>query len=175
MLPAAKFRASVVDATFDYSPNKGTPFVRLTFAVVDEGEHFDQRCDWYGYLPQPADSSDEAVAKSTKAAERVAKALATVGYQGDDPEEFRHGDVTLLCPNVVAITVEHEEFNGRTKAKVAWINPVGSELPTEKKSAFKDSMKAAFAAARADMGAPAKPVQRPAPKPAAAAQDEIPF
>lgn len=175
MLNPGKYRAQAVGTYFGYSTAKGTPYVEVTFAVVDEGPHFGEKIEWQGWLPQPVDSSDAAAEKAAKQAERVAKTLVTLGYTGDDPEEFGAGDAAVLCPNVVSIDVQAESFNGRDRVKVAWINPVGSALADDAKSAFKASMKASFAAARASAGVPTTPRPVPRPTPTADHSNEIPF
>jgi hypothetical protein len=175
MIPIGKYRANVVACSYGVSATKGTPYVQLVFGIIDDAGLEGERVDWFGWLSQPADSSDEQAAKCQAQAERVAKSLVTCGYGGDDPEEFASGDVAMV-PSVVSIDVQHEEFNGKTRPRVAWINPVGQALPDEKAAALKAAMKSAFGAARAEAGVPSRPTQRqvPAAAPAAAA-DNIPF
>ncbi len=177
MIPIGKYKAQVVACSYGISPNKGTPYVQLVFSVLEDAELEGDRVDWFGWLSQPVDSSDEQLAKSAAQAERVAKSLVTCGYGGDDPEDFASGDAGLV-PSIVQIDVQHEEFQGKTKAKVAWINAVGQPLADDKKASLRAAMKNAFGAARAEAGAPAKPTQRQVPSAAApppAVQDSIPF
>jgi hypothetical protein len=153
MIPEGKYKAKAIKGTFDYSNAKGTPYVGVTFEIVDDGPSNGFDVAWYGYLTE-------------KTEQNVSKALVALGFSGSDPEEFRTGKIENLAPNLVNIIIEHESYNGHTRERVAWVKPVGAD--PVKDAGFKGRMAAALAAARAESKAAPRPVQ-------ASLEDEIPF
>lgn len=151
MLPIGTYRVKAVASGIDVSNTKSTPFVRVTFRVL-EGPELAQEVDWIAYV-------------TPKTEERVAKDMRTLGFEGNELEVLHHRneqEVAQLLPNVVSIVVEHEEWQGSLRERVKWINP-------EKREAGSGSlfagMKAAFAAL--DQGAKKKPAGGAIPRPAA--------
>jgi len=55
-----------------------------------------------------------------KAAEYTLEKIAAMGYTGGDLPELHDG--TVLRGNIVQITVEHDTWNDKTTAKVAFVN-----------------------------------------------------
>jgi hypothetical protein len=89
---------------FGHSKEKGTPQVSVTLEVL-RGPHAGQRISWMGFF---TDSTEE----------RTLKALRVCGFDGDDLDKF----ADQRPSNEVQIVVEHEEYKGVVRAKVAWIN-----------------------------------------------------
>jgi hypothetical protein len=58
-----------------------------------------------------------------KAAQHTVKKIRNIGYQGDNIEQLNDGVSMrgMLC----SIVVEHEEYDGKTRAKVAFVNRLG--------------------------------------------------
>jgi hypothetical protein len=80
--------------------------------------------------------------KSDKSRDYAVKALMTVGFTGTDWAEFN--GVGCLDGREVMITVENETYNGKTRAKVKWINPIHEVMSPDEVRA-KVSDKALFA------------------------------
>lgn len=112
MHPAGDFRAQILDHGFSESTT-GTP----QFTTVFETEH--GRITGFFAL-------------TDKAAEHTLKKIRAMGYEGDDLSDLEDGDVLRGC--YCTIQVVHEPYNGRTTAKVGFVNPDGWE-PGIKKSA----------------------------------------
>lgn len=103
--------------------SKGTPCVEVVLQDIESLA----RITYFGYL------SDAAL-------EYTLKSLETMGW---NPHEH-DGRITslngteLLVGNVVQIVVEEEEFEGKLRPKVKWINPSGGGIvgdPMEEKEA----------------------------------------
>jgi len=160
------YKAKAIASGVGVSNAKGTPYVRVTFRLIDSGEEI----DWTGYVPNEA------------AQERLAKDLLTLGYKGNDPEELDGLDeerAGAFLPATVSLKIEDEEWQGNVRSRVRFINPEKRERDAGK-SLFGD-MRAAFAAQRGPAGAAAPPKAngKPAPiaRPAAPEPDtdDLPF
>jgi hypothetical protein len=95
---------------FAESGEKKTPYI-LVPVVISEGDHKGEVGYYQGWL------SDNAFDNT------IARLAEVFGFNGDLPALY-DGKVSLqgLPCN---ITVELEEFKGKKKYKVAWLNPVG--------------------------------------------------
>jgi len=60
-----------------------------------------------------------------KAAEYTIEKLNNMGFNGRSLEGLQDGK--CICGNKCVITVAHEEYNGKTSAKVKYVNPEGYE------------------------------------------------
>lgn len=160
------YKAKAIASGIGVSNSKGTPYVRVTFRLIDSGSEI----DWFGYVPNEA------------AQERLVKDLVTMGYKGTNPEELDNLDeesVGAFLPATVSLKIEDEEWQGNTRSRVRFVNPERREAEPGK-SLFGD-MRAAFAAARPG-GAPAAPKANGKPSPIARPapvsdpdEDSIPF
>lgn len=101
---------------FGESGQKRTPLVTVAFKIL-RGPEAGRRISWYGYFPG---NNDEVV-------DRTIKALRACGFTGDDLAAFQ----TQTVEQEVSIVVEHDEYQGRKQAKVAWVNAVGGGLRVE--------------------------------------------
>ena len=82
--------------------NSGTPYIQVVFRTA-EGT-----ITWWGYL-------------SDAAAARTIKSLRAMGWRGNAPSEIGLSD--LQSP--VDLVITHEEYNGKTSAKIKWVNALG--------------------------------------------------
>lgn len=125
----------------------GKEQVAVEFNVLTEGAA-DQGLVWYGYF------TDATL-------ERTVESLRYMGWKGEDPSDGLPG----LDANEVELVVEDEEFEGRTYAKVQWVNKPGglalkAPLTGEKAKAFGAAMRDRIRAIDASKGE-----RKVAPKP----------
>lgn len=90
-----------------------------------------------------------------KALEHTLKALRTAGWKGDDLSDLS----SIGGPDApeVDLVVENEEYEGKVRAKIKWVNPRGglslkAPLPADKAKAFAARMRAQVAAFDATNG-----------------------
>lgn len=72
-----------------------------------EGEPKGQRVTWHGYFTDAT-------------FDRTIESLRLLGWQGTDLS-----DLSGVGLNEVSIVIEHEQYDGKTRARVQWINAVG--------------------------------------------------
>lgn len=144
------------------SKDKGTPSIRLPIRVINDPEEEGALIYWDGWL------TDNAFERT------IETLVAAFGFDGD-LNGLEAGSQTL-AGMPCQIEVEMEEYNGKSRAKVKWLNPPGYEyvapvLPVEDKQAILATFnKRAMQTAKA--------MKKETPKaatPAAASDDDIPF
>lgn len=113
----------VVNATMPDVDEGKTPSVCLTFRN-EAGEHIDA----YLYL-------------SEKALARTEKSLRACGWVGDDVSELMRDGVDL---KQVEVVVEEEEYNGKVRAKVKWINAIRKAMEADKAKELAMSLRKKF-------------------------------
>lgn len=96
----------ILDHGFDESGQKKTLFFWVKFRIPEHGEILGRF-----YLPKGSDKGLEAAFKKIEA----------MGFSGDDLTELADG--SLLVGNLVQITIEHEVYEGVTRARVGFVNP----------------------------------------------------
>lgn len=132
MIAPGTYRAKAVQWVLGESKS-GVEQVAVDCSLLDENDAENARITWYGYF-------------SEKAWERTVESLRLFGWTGADPT-----DLTGLDKNVVELVVEHEEWEGKTRAKAKWVNAPGgglamvAPLAGEKSKAFGARMKALIA------------------------------
>lgn len=84
----------------------GTRQVLIHFEVID-GEHAGTVLPWFGYFTKDA-------------TQRTLESLRFCGWKGDDIQQLGALD------QVVSIKVEHNEYEGKTHARVAFVNRLGA-------------------------------------------------
>lgn len=145
MLAKGKYRARAIEwSQVTEHAKTGTEEIRVLFQVTDEGEFNGHHITWRGYF-------------SEQTAERTIESLRYLGWSGDDVTNIQGLDA-----NEVQIVVEHEEYQGKTQVKIAWVNRlasvyVGQPMSDAKKMAFKDRMKGLVMATRQTSGAARQP------------------
>jgi hypothetical protein len=106
--PKGTFQAVVEDHGIGESKNTGTPQVIVKFATSTEGG----QDEIWGYF-----------ALTDKAAQYTVEKVRAMGFTGNDIEQLNDGQCCVGNP--CSVTVEHEEYNGKVRAKVAFVNPPG--------------------------------------------------
>lgn len=98
----------------------GKDYISADFDIVDDnGEAY--TVEWRGWLTE-------------KTERKTMEALRLLGWQGDDIYEDMAAEGALR--NKVKIDVRHEEYKGKTSARVAFINgPDPDPVSTEKQRA----------------------------------------
>lgn len=147
---------------------EGTKQVVVAFEILD-GPEAGRRISWFGYF-------------GPKSMDRTIESLRLVGFTGDDLATLP----TQQINQKVSITVEHSEWDGKVRAKVAWVNrPGGGGVKLEKPLAENDlrmfaaslrnrvKSKPAVAGEKVEPGATPQPSSTPAP--ASPPVDDVPF
>lgn len=121
MINAGKYLGKVLDYGIGKTKD-GEPNIMLMFGFKDSSG-VDQDLIWRGSL------------KEGKAREITIDALLILGLVGNDLSLLAHGNGSgvLNQEKEVQLVVEHETYNGKTFAKVRYINEVGG-------GAFKEKM-----------------------------------
>jgi hypothetical protein len=107
MISAGVHRAIVGEGLLGKT-GTGKEQVAVSLDVMDTVTGANEHMAWYGYFTEAS-------------AEYTVKALRTMGWQGDDLS-----DLSSIRGVEVSIVVEHEDYEGKMRAKVRWINPPGS-------------------------------------------------
>jgi hypothetical protein len=165
MIEEGTFRARAVDADLGWTQG-GKPQVAVTFEIL-EGEDTGRNITWYGYF-------------TDRTKERTIESLRFCGWKGDDISDLSsvNGD------GEVSLVIEHEEYEGKTRAKVQWVNGGGARLAkpmdANDAKAFAAKLKGIVAGVDAKMksgggrgGGPAPSLGDEAPPPID--DDDIPF
>lgn len=104
--------------------DNGNEQVGVSYRIT-QGEYAGRVQTWYGFFNTPEN------------AQRTVKSLRASGWKGDDVT-----NLTGITENDVNIVVEVEEFQGKTRNKVAWVNGAGVAM----KNVMNDQQKKALAA-----------------------------
>lgn len=149
LIKPGKYIAKVVEYGIPETKEGASPSIALTFEFEVEGVR--KQLTYYGYL-------------TSAAAEYTLKNLITAGFKHDRP--------SMLCkPNAfidkeVQIVVEHETYEGKTRAKIRWINELGAAkwkpLTPEVAAKNFDHFATYIRGLRAELGK-AKPQEEPPP------------
>ncbi len=106
MLKAGTY--SAVARSYEFGKtNKGLPQVVITFELVGEGEARGQTVPWFGIFHE-------------NTWKRTIESLRHCGFKGDDIKNL--GKLN----QIVDIVVEHNEWEGKTNARVSWVNRPGA-------------------------------------------------
>lgn len=173
LIPAATYRArgAVGSAQLGHT-NDGKPQIAASF-IISEGEHAGKSVPWYGYFTE-------------KTKKRTLESLRIAGWSNDDI-----ADIEGFGDTEVDIVVGHNTWEGKTTARVDWVNRAGSggialrnPMSDAERKAFAAKLKGDAVVSRKAVGTPQpkaapKAYGRPAPapreEPPPAADDEIPF
>lgn len=129
----------------------GAEQVAVEFIILTEGADID-RITWFGYF-------------TDKTWERTIESLRYMGWKGQDLSQLDGLDA-----NEVDLVIDDETYEGKTRAKVQWVNRVGglalkAPLSGDKRKAFAASMRdkiKTFDAASGQPKAKASSASRPA-------------
>lgn len=123
MIDPGKYRARVVDAGMSKT-KAGRERAEVDFAV--EGETL----TWAGYFGDNVDSGGKSLT------ERTFDALRACGLKDDDLSRLHE-----LAGGEASVTVEHEEYEGKTRAKIRFVNPLRARMAPEEAKAFAQRMR----------------------------------
>lgn len=133
MIPPGTYIARAVSAELGYTSG-GKEQVGVTFEIA-EGEHKGNRLGWYGYF-HTEDTSN-----------RTLESLEIAGWTGEGRfQEFR-GLGSTECQ----IVVSHNEYQGKTRVKVDWVNRIGgafmkSQMDQTQRDSFEARIESAMMA-----------------------------
>src|SRR4051812_5203366 len=170
MLPAGTFAAVARGAVLTESANKKTPQIVVNFEITT-AEYAGNRIDWFGFL-------------TDKTTERTIESLRYAGWRGSDLSDL--SDLSRDDTPVVEVVIEHEEYEGKSRPKVQWVNRMGGRggagLPAAEAKKLAAKMRKAVAAVDQKLksqGFSLAPSRAPrAPEPdlkATGSDDDIPF
>jgi hypothetical protein len=144
------------------SGQKGTPCI----AVVFEDEA-GQRITYYGYL------TDAAL-------EYTVRALETMGWKPAE-HDWRVdvlNDTDLLVGNLVEIVVEEEEYEGKVRSKVRFVNEIGGamgeRMPPDEAVVFATDLRARILTSKGPSPSKSPGAKPPPRRPAPPARQPVP-
>jgi hypothetical protein len=169
MIAVGKYRAMAREAALGLTKG-GNDQIGVSFEILDDetGNPTGERITWYGYFTDAT-------------TDRTIQALKLCGWDpGPRGEDWPSPDDMHGCGiNEVEIEVEHDTYEGKTNAKVKWVNaPGGSgiamkdKMDDPKKAAFAKRMRAAvlsFEKSNGGNGGAAKPAPKPKAAPSTSA------
>ncbi len=126
MIPAGTYPAVVVPVEVDgemvsiqWGPaSQNSPLSAAVAFEILSGQHAGQTITAFLHFSTEVKPGSKT-GKSQM--DRSIESLRYCGFTGDDIDQF----FSQNPENEVSITVEHEEYQGKTRAKVAWINKPG--------------------------------------------------
>jgi hypothetical protein len=126
MIEAGTYTAVAVDAEFGESAKAKTPQIFIGFRITGpEGSTaVGQEVSYYGYF---TDGSNKY----------TIDAMRNAGWTGDFTDISSLKDSTHECQ----LVIEHEDYDGKTQVKVAWVNVAGRAKTSAKPMGDKDKKK----------------------------------
>jgi hypothetical protein len=164
-IPAGRYKARAIEATLGLT-NGNKEQVGVLFEIL-EGDQAGARITWYGYFHGTTPE------KGAKNAKRTLESLRACGWKGDDLTNL---DGVTECE--VELQVERDTYEGKERAKVAWVNKIGgiamkSPLTGGAAQAFAAKMRGLAMSVKAEVPEP-PPVQTPQ-QAMGIQDDDIPF
>lgn len=139
MLPQGTYAATARGGALTESQNKRTPQVVVEFEITS-AEWAGERITWVGFL-------------TDKTTERTIESLRYAGWKGTDLADL--SDLLSKDTPVIELVIEHEEYEGKTRARVQWVNRIGGRmgaaLPAEQAKQLSAKMRGAIAAVDAKL------------------------
>jgi len=118
LVPQGAYKAAAVQVDGAYAQlgmsSTGNQQVLVQFEITD-GPAAGRRVPWWGSF-------------TDKAWNRTVEALRYCGFSGDDLSTLPEQDLN----HEVSIVVEHSEYNGKTNARVRWVNAAMSGIKLAK-------------------------------------------
>lgn len=123
----------------------GTWRARSTGAKLAAGKSAEQVAIGWVFLDGPFkdDTITSYGSLSDAAIDRTIEGMRHAGWEGDNL-----ADLSTIKGKVARLVIEEEEWNGKIKQKVAWINGLGGEGPAVKSENVVDGKQAEQLAAR---------------------------
>jgi hypothetical protein len=156
MIAPGKYLGTPVSAALGFT-SSGSEQIAVLFEFLEPAG---ERLTWYGYFTE-------------KTFDRTIESLRACGWMGSSLDEFGSEHLPGGFNRQVELVVTHEEYNGKTSARIAFVNNVGggmalkSAMDANQARAFAAKMKGRIAALGMPSSAPtptAKPAVKPAPK-----------
>jgi hypothetical protein len=147
------FKAKALSGDLGYAKS-GTEQVAVQFEIL-EGPDTGRAITWWGYF-------------SDKAVDRTLKALMVAGWDGNDVAVLGG-----LGANEVSIKIEDDVYNGETRQRVQWVNPLRNGPSAG--GAMNDTDKASFAERMKGRALHLKSEQPSSASAPVADDDDIPF
>ena len=167
-----KYRARAqADSVQFGESSKGTEQIAITFDLLDESDApSGQTITWIGFFSEKTE----------------ARTIESVGHCGWDMATGP-SNAHRVADNVVELDIQNEEYEGKVRTKVQWVNRIGAKFAFERpmdqnqKGSLFARIKARSAAKPGSV--PAAQPRRPAPQPQRPAvneggsgvEDDIPF
>lgn len=108
-----QYRARAVDCGLGEA-STGSEQVAVAFEIVEEGDGLGSRIiTWYGYFTE-------------KALEQTVRGLRAAGWKGTDISELASFETAGLTNEVVLVIEQESDQQGVMRARVRWVNTVGS-------------------------------------------------
>lgn len=108
MIPVGKYKARATEGGLGLTKG-GREQVAVAMSIVD-GDQAGNSLTWFGHFTPDTTS-------------RTLESLRHLGWKSDDLS-----DLDGILDNEVEIVVEHDVYNGKTSAKIAWVNRLGTGL-----------------------------------------------
>jgi hypothetical protein len=113
LIPEGKYRVKAVEAVFGEA-STGTEQIGVLLEVVD-GDHKGTLLTWYGYFSEAAE-------------ERTIQSMRYLGWKGVDITDLS----SMYAGQEAQADIEHDtDQEGKTRAKVQWINGIGMKKKME--------------------------------------------
>jgi hypothetical protein len=149
VIPAGKYIGTPVSAALG-TTSSGKEQIAVQFEFLDPAG---ERLTWYGFFTDAA-------------FERTIESLRAMGWTGSSLDEFAGEKLPAGVDRQVELVVQHEEYQGKTQARLSFVNSIGAGLAL--KSAMDANQARAFAAKMkgriAALSGGVPPAARPTPK-----------
>jgi hypothetical protein len=140
MIDKGTYKARAVEGALGFTSNDNEQ-VAVLFETIEPQP---RRITWYGFFTEAT-------------SERTLESLRHMGWKGDDLS-----DLSGITDNEVYIVVDHEDYQGKTQARVRWVNSgaggalaMKATMDKARAQAFAARMKGAVVAQRQKMPKPA--------------------
>lgn len=153
MMDDGKYRARAVTGSATIGKtDKGSPQIAVMFELLD---HPGTRLPWYGSFAETTVGQDQKPLYQI-----TIESLYHCGWEGPDLR-----DLTGIDRNEVTVVVKNEEYQGKTRSKIAWVNSSGgglikNEMADTELSGFAAKMKGAALSTKKSMKL-AEPAKKP--------------
>jgi hypothetical protein len=108
MLPEGRYRAKAIKG--EIGEGKSAEQIGIEFVLTEAGEFKGSHRTYYGSF-------------SEAALEITIKAMRTAGWRGDDVADL--SSLSRADTPEVELVVAHEEWEGKTREKIKWVNSAG--------------------------------------------------
>ena len=166
MIAPGKYLGTPVSAALGFT-SSGKEQIAVQFGFLEPAG---ERLTWYGFFTDAT-------------FDRTIESLRACGWTGSSLDEFTAEALPAGFNQQVELVVQHEEYQGKTQVRVAFVNKVGggmalkSAMSSDQARAFAAKMKGRIAALSGGVPPAAKPAPRAVPKarptPAAVPQEVL--